>query len=161
MEGNIKFKTDSLNKPFSELSRSDASYVLNTIRGEIKQINKKVKTVYDPRQFRGAWYWERGFLSCVMAGAKIPEAITADCFRMHWNRIIFEGLYSLRKAGLPKIGWFEEYSLLTALLSHTLSDRFDQSFKDYILEIRDMIGVPGAVYPFAVKVLELCLGAAV
>ena len=141
----------SLDLPFTELTADDARFLFNKIKKE----NKNRKDRYDPRQFRGAGYWERGFLSCVMAGAKIPDVITPDHFRMPWNKIIFEALRLIR-LDPAKTGMFEKYDLLVAFLSQ--NPHFDQNFKDYVTGIRDMVGVPSAVYAFAERLLMLKAG---
>jgi len=117
-----------------------------------KNINRKF--YFDHREFRGAYYWERGFLSCVMAGAEIPAAIAAEHFRMPWNRAVFEALRSI--SALPPESERERFALLSALLAR--HPWFDGNFKAYLSEIRDMIAVPSAAHAFAAKLVELKAG---
>jgi hypothetical protein len=146
-----------LSKKFSDLAPEEFRFTASYIR---YQNRRYMDSLYlDWREFNGAWYWERGFLSCAIAGAKMPEEITVDCFKLPWNRIIFEALHLIRSNTSIAAGTEAEYSLLTAYLS--LNDCFDQSFKDYLTEIRNMIGIPSAVYAFAVKIIELNAGVSV
>jgi len=122
-----------------------------------KNVKQKSKGVYifDPRQFQGAYYWERGFLSCVIAGAEIPDTIKLEHFRMPFNRVIFQALRVI-KCG-PGHGLFVKYNLLVSLLKAT--GNFEKAGGEtYLVEIRDMIGVPSAAYAFAVKLVELKAG---
>jgi len=120
-----------------------------------KKVKQKNLYYYDPRQFRGAHYWERGFLSCVIAGADIPGAITVKHFKMPFNKVIFEVLYAIKCD--PGPGLFAKYNLLLLLLKAT-GNLEKAGGEAYISEIRDMIGVPSAVYAFAVKIVELKAG---
>jgi replicative DNA helicase len=110
---------------------------------------------YDRRQFQGCRYWERGFLSCIMAGADIPELITRDHFCMPFNRVIFEALRAIKCR--PGADLYAKYNLLVSLLKAT--GNFENAGgKAYLEEIRDMIGIPSAVHAFAAKLVELKAG---
>jgi hypothetical protein len=107
---------------------------------------------YDPREFQGRRYWERGFLSCVIAGARIPSRITPDFFRVPRNRVIFEALRELEKLGMAGIEG------LTVFLRET-GGLEAAGGEIYLQEIETTIGIPSAIRGFAVGILRLNLGA--
>jgi hypothetical protein len=112
----------------------------------------KLDYYYDPREFMGPWYWERGFLSCVIAGAEIPKEITPGHFKMPFNRKIFEALQAIPPSDPPR----SRYGLVVALLSRDTP--LDPYFEDYLENVEGMIGVPGAAHAFAAKLIELKAG---
>jgi len=145
----------NLSKP-TENVKPAKSAAFENLKIKLRRENRNL--YYDARLFQGAHYWERGFLSCVMAGADIPDAVTPECFRMPFNRVIFEALCSIKHK--PDSVLCGKYDLLVSLLKAT--GKLDSAGGEaYALEIRDMIGVPGAVYAFAVKIIELKAGVAV
>jgi hypothetical protein len=106
---------------------------------------------YDPREFQGRRYWERGFLSCLIAGAKIPPQITPDLFRVPRNRVIFQAFLELEKLD---IGGIEE---LAVFLRE--SGRLEAAGGEtYLREIETMIGIPFAVRRFTLGLLRFNLG---
>ncbi|MDR2924236.1 MAG: hypothetical protein LBU85_12975 [Treponema sp.] len=128
---------------------------VKSIQAEVRRQNK----YFDRRKFQGAYYWERGFLSCAMAGGGIPAAITPDHFRMPFNRIIFKALHTMhcsQGAGFEK----GKCGLLIALLKAT--GNFEKAGRDaHLEEIRGIIGIPSAVRAFGAKLVELKAGVAV
>jgi hypothetical protein len=134
--------------PFSEMSREESA----ALCGEFRRRNAGIRFRYDPREFEGLQYWERGFLSSVIAGAKIPYGITPDSFKIPRNKIIFQTLWELEKLNLAGIG------LLTVFLRET--GRLEAAGgENYLSAIENMIGVPSAVRSFAPGLLRLNLGA--
>jgi hypothetical protein len=106
---------------------------------------------YDPRGFQGAYYYERGLLSCFMAGAAIPPDIAADILLLPRHRVILEALRELERAGIrgnleALVIWLGKTGTLEAA-----------GGEDYIREIENMIGLPSAAAGFALEVRLLAL----
>lgn len=134
--------------PFSEVTRAE----FEALAAEVRRQNAGIRFRYDRRNFQGHHYWERGFLSCVIAGAKIPAEITRDSFKISRNKIVFQALRELEKLNLAGI------EALTVFLRET--GRLEAAGgKDYLSGTESMIGVPSAVRGFALGLLRLNLGA--
>jgi len=149
-----------MGKPFAEMTPEEHKRAILLMRHEIHHRRRKERENPSPRnrmrgkyEYRGEWYYGRALLSCVMAGREIPKEITADCFRMPWNKIIFEALLSMQNVSA---GDFQKYGLLVALLSE--NPRFDQSFRKYLDEIFTMIGPVGNAHYYAQRLLMLKAG---
>jgi hypothetical protein len=134
--------------PFSAMSREESGALCAETRRRLAGIRFR----YDPREFQGHHYWERGFLSCVIAGAAIPDGVTEDCFRVPWNRVIFQALRDLERLDVTGI------EALTVFLRET-GWLDDASKEDYLSGIESMIGMPSAVSGFALGLLRLNMGA--
>jgi hypothetical protein len=106
----------------------------------------------DPREFQGRHYWERGLLSCVIAGAKIPPQIAPDLFSIPRNRVIFHALRELEKSGMTGIN-----TLITFL--RETSQLEAAGGEEYLGDIERMIGIPSAIRGFTLGLLRLNLGA--
>ena len=146
-----------MSKPFAEMTPEEHKQALLLWKSEIHHQKRKEKEnpnrMAGKAEWHGEWHHGRAFLSCIMAGRKIPKEITADCFRMPWNRIIFEALLSMQNIDA---GDFQKYDLLVALFSQ--NPRFDQSFRKYLDEIFNLIGPVGRVEYYAQKLLMLKAG---
>jgi hypothetical protein len=134
--------------PFSKMTREESG----ALCAEARRRNAGLRFRYDPREFEGRHYWERGLLSCVIAGGKIPPRITLDFFKIPRNKIIFQGLQELERLGLSGAG------ALTTFLRET--GRLEAAGGEpYLLDIERMIGIPSAIRGFAIGLLRLNLGA--
>jgi hypothetical protein len=143
--------------PFDKMTDEE----FRALAAEVRRRGRRTRFTYDPREFQGAHYWERGFLSCVIAGAAIPDGITGDYFRVPRNRVIFSGLAALQEKGitdLRKTGIYAKYDLLTALLKAT-GHHEAAGGENYLREIESMIGIPSAIRGFTTGLLRLNLGA--
>ena len=119
----------------------------------------KTRFYYDAREFSGAYYWERGFLSCVIAGAKIPPEITVDCLMAPWNRLIFSALREIEKLGIVDVrdrGVHAKLKPLLAFLRET--GNLAPDFERYVRGCENMIGIPSAIGGFTLGLLRLRLG---
>jgi hypothetical protein len=136
--------------PFSKMTREESL----TVCAEVRRRLAGIRFRFDLREFQGRHYWERGFLSCVIAGGKIPGEIAGDCFKIPRNRLIFEALRELERLGMagPKA--------LAVLLRET-GQLEAAGGEDYVRDIESMIGVPSAIRGFALGILRLHLGARV
>jgi hypothetical protein len=146
-----------LNKPVAELTADEWKTVKLLAMQDIHHKRRRGELPHNrmvgDAEYRGEWYCGRAFLSCIMAGHKIPKEITADCFRMPWNKIIFEALLSIQNINA---GDFQKYDILVALLSQ--NPHFDHSFRKYLEEIFNMIGAAGNVNYYAQQLLILRAG---
>ena len=146
-----------LNKPVAKLTADEWKAVKLLAMQDIHHKRSKRgpprNRMVGHAEYSGEWYYGRAFLSCIMAGRKIPKEITADCFRMPWNRIIFEALLSIQNINTDD---FQKYDILVALLSQ--NPRFDHSFRKYLEEIFNMIGAAGNVNYYAQQLLILRAG---
>ena len=119
----------------------------------------KPKFYYDAREFSGAYYWERGVLSCLISGAKISPEITVDCFIVPWNRLIFKALREIEKLGIVDIrdrGVYAKLELLLAFLRET--GNLAPDFEIYVRGCENMIGIPSAIGGFTLGLLRFRLG---
>jgi hypothetical protein len=133
-------------KPISELSDTKLAEWKRHLRETVPPMR------FDPREFCGAAYYERGFLSCVIAGAKMPASITADCFRIPWNRAIFEALRILDGLGMSGA------SALTVYLRES-GNLGSAGGEEYIQRVAAMVGIRSAEPYFRKQLLRLRLGA--
>jgi hypothetical protein len=134
--------------PFSEIADEE----FDALAAEARRENRKYRFVYNPREFEGPRYWERGFLSCVISGAKIPSGITLNLFKIPRNRIVFDVLQKLEKLNLAGI------EALTVFLRET--GRLEAAGGEgYLSGIKQMVSNPAAVRGFALGLLRLNLGA--
>jgi hypothetical protein len=122
------------------------------IAAEIRGRNRRHFFRYDPREFQGPSYWERGFLSCAVAGAKIPPQITPEVFKIPRNKIIFHALRELERLDMAGV------NVLITFLRET--SRLEAAGGgEYIRDIERMVGIPSAIQIFALGILRLNLGA--
>jgi hypothetical protein len=117
----------------------------------VRRENRKYSFVYNRRQFKGAYYYERCFLSCLLAGAAIPKGITAQTLLIPRHRIILEAICKLEVLGIR--GNLE--ALLVWLKFSGLLKKAGGG--DYIREIESVVGVPSAITAFAVEIRRLVL----
>ncbi|MDR2095487.1 MAG: hypothetical protein LBP76_08210 [Treponema sp.] len=106
---------------------------------------------YDPRDFQGAYYYERCLLSCLLAGAAIPAGITAETLLIPRHKVIFEAIRELAGMGIrgnigAVVTWLDKIGLLEKA-----------GGEDYVWEVESVIGIPSAVTAFAVEVRRLAL----
>jgi replicative DNA helicase len=121
------------------------------LAAEVRRENRKYRFTYNRRTFEGAYYYERCFLSCLLAGAAIPKGITVDLFSIPRHRLIFEALRGLEALGIRNntealVTWLDKAGILEKARGEA-----------YIQGIRFVINVPSAVTAFAVELRRLAL----
>jgi hypothetical protein len=132
--------------PFAEMSRTESL----ALCAETRRRQAGIKYRYDSRLFEGAAYYERGFLSCIIAGAHIPDLITRENFVIPWNQTIFQALQFMESADIKGIE-----ALLNCL--DILGCLEAAGGEKYVREAEEMIGIPSAVTGFALGLMELSL----
>jgi hypothetical protein len=133
--------------PFSSMTREESVAVCAETRRQLAGIRLRG----DSREFEGAYHYERGLLSCLMAGAPVPSGITADTLLMPRHRVILEALRNLEALGVRG-----NIQALTAWLDKT-GGLEKAGGESCVREIEGMIGIPSAVTAFAAEVLLLAL----
>jgi hypothetical protein len=123
-----------------------------SVAAEDRGYNRRLPLRYDPREFQGRYFWERGFLSTVIAGGGIPTAITPNLFTVPWNRVIFQAAQELEKLDMSGADVFITLLRETGTLEKAGGE-------DYVREIEGMVGIPSAVQSFTIGLLRLNLGA--
>jgi hypothetical protein len=134
--------------PFSKMTREESLALYAEIRGRLAGTRFR----YDYREFRGRHYWERGLLSCVIAGAKIPPQIAPDLFKVPRNKIIFHALRELERSAMAGIG-----TLITFLRETGTMEK--AGGESYARDIESMVGIPSAIQIFALGLIRINLGA--
>jgi hypothetical protein len=134
--------------PFAAMTREESLKLC----GEIRRRQAGIKFYLDPREFQGHHYWERGFLSCVMSGANIPQWITPELFRIPRNLIIFRALQELEKLDITGLDALIVFLRETGRLGSADGE-------GYVRGVESMIGLPSAARGFAEGLLRLNLGA--
>jgi hypothetical protein len=134
--------------PFSEMTRAESL----ALCAEARRRMAGTRFRYDPREFRGRRYWERGFLSCAIAGAQIPSRITLDLFKVPRNRVIFQALRELERLNLAGLGALTVFLWETGRIEAAGGEK-------YLLDVEGMIGVSSAIRGFALGLLRIGLGA--
>jgi hypothetical protein len=133
--------------PFSKMSKADSL----TVCAETRRRLAGIKFKYDRRKFEGAHYYECSFLSCVIAGAKIPPQVSSENFIIPRNKTIFQTLRFMESAGVQGfevlLSCLEGFGVLKIAGGET-----------YIREIEKMIGIKSAINAFALELLRLNLG---
>jgi hypothetical protein len=103
---------------------------------------------------------EQGFLSSIIAGAKIPETITSDMFVIPKHVVIFRALVKLEGLGfidLRNQGIYAKMKLLITFLNEfKMLDR--AGGENYIRQIERSIGIPSAIDGFTLSLLKLAVG---
>jgi hypothetical protein len=123
---------------------------------EVHRRNADIVWQYNPKDFAEPEYSEKGFLSCVIAGARIPASITAYHFVSKKHQIIFyalKGLESLGLVDLRRRSLYAKLKLLTAYLSKT-GELAAAGGEKYLYQIENLIGIPSAVNYYTEKLRE-------
>jgi hypothetical protein len=118
---------------------------------EVRGYNRRHPLGYDPREFQGAYYYERGFLSCLIAGAAIPLGITPDTLLIPRHRVILEVVRELAEAGIRG----NPEALITWLSKTGTLEKAGGA--EYVREIEGMTGIAAALSKFTLEIRRLAL----
>jgi hypothetical protein len=134
-----------------KLMRELSSEEFEALAAEVRSYNQQHRSVYNPQDFRGVYYYERCFLSCLLTGAVIPTGITTETFLIPRHKVIFEAIRELSATGIrgnvrALITWLDKIGFLKKA-----------GGEGYLWEVESVIGIPSAVTAFAVELRRLAL----
>jgi hypothetical protein len=131
----------------ADLTLEEFRSIADMVRG----YNRRHPLRYDPREFQGAYYYERCFLSCLIAGAAIPPGIIPDILLIPRHRVILKAIRELSETGIQG-----NLKALTTWLGKTGTLK-KAGGEEYVREIKGIIGIPSALSEFILEIRRLAL----
>jgi hypothetical protein len=135
------------NTALSDLSEKE----FNILANHIRTANAGIRWIYNPENFQGAYFFERCFLSTIIASARIPRSITPERLLIPIHQRMLNCLFQLQERGIRANG-----DRLAALLEVSGKDH-SIDIQEYVREVTNMIGVRQPAAYFAGELLKLAL----